>query len=390
MTRVLQVVNRMILGGVTSNAVYLTADLRPEFETHLVSGMAQSHESDDLSLAHECGVEPEFVPAMRRELNPARDAAAYRHLVRILERFRPDVVHTHASKPGALARLAAHRHGVPVILHTFHGHTFHSYFDPARARFFLELERWLARRTSRIVAISPAQRDDLVERFRIAPADRVTVVPIGIDVARFADADGVRRRRFRGNLGVGPETVLVGIVGRVVSIKNHDLFLDAWDRLRRATDADVRALVVGDGDARPRIEARARELGFPAAGPGSVAFPSWMRDIEDLQAGLDIGVLTSHNEGTPVSLIESQAAGRPVVATAVGGVVDTVLDGETGYLVAPGDADALARRIGELVGDAALRERMGKAGRRFVGERYDRARLARDMAELYRTLLAGR
>jgi glycosyltransferase involved in cell wall biosynthesis len=324
---------------------------------------------------------------MRRSIDPLRDRAAYAAIRRVIRDFRPDVVHTHAAKAGALGRLAARAENVPVLVHTFHGHVFHSYFGPLKTRFYLEAERYLARRSSRIVAISPGQKRDLVERYRICPPERVTVIPLGFDLDRFAADREANRASFRTTYRLLDHEVAIGIIGRLAPIKNHELFLNVMRRLRESSRTPVRGFVVGDGAIRSRLEDAARSMGLLEGDRPGVTFTSWIHDVERAHAGLDILVLTSLNEGTPVSLIEAQAAGRPVVSTDVGGVRDALLPGESGWIAPSGDAGGLAAHLAKLVEDAALRRAMGEAGAAFVRGRFHRTRLAEEIRSLYRELL---
>jgi len=396
MPRVLRILNRLIIGGPALNATYLTRYMAPEWETMLVIGGKDDHEQDATHLTERLGIEPVVVPEMKRAISPGQDRAAYKQVKALIKDFRPDVVHTHAAKSGAIGRLAAVACKVPVVVHTFHGHVFHSYFGPAKTRAFIEIERYLARRSSGIIAISDIQKRELSADYRIAPAEKIEVIPLGLDLNRFAENGAEKRARFRERFGLRNEEIAIGIIGRVVPVKNHALFVEAAARVRAQTRAPLRFVVIGDGDARPEMEAA-----FAAAGIDYTYFPdnprpaqaictSWQTEVDEVLAGLDIVALSSHNEGTPVSLIEAQAAGRPVVSTAVGGVADAVPDGQSGYVVQPGDAAAFADGLLALVADAALRTRMGMAGREYVMQRYSYQRLVRDMDGYYRRLLAAK
>jgi UDP-N-acetylglucosamine:LPS N-acetylglucosamine transferase len=182
--KILRIINRFNIGGPTYNAAYLTKHLAPEFETMLVAGMKQDSEESSEFIVESLGLPVQRIPEMRRELDPVRDLAAYRHIRRLIRSFRPDIVHTHAAKAGALGRLAAAACGVPVVLHTFHGHVFHSYFSPARTRFFLAVERYLARRSTAVIALSENQKDELCNRFRVCVPSKCLVVPLGFDLGR--------------------------------------------------------------------------------------------------------------------------------------------------------------------------------------------------------------
>lgn len=395
MPKVLRILNRLNIGGPTYNAVYLTQYLAPDFETTLVAGQIDATEGDSSYIAQERGIAPVYVPTMRREISPWADYQAYRFLRKLIRTHRPDIVHTHAAKAGALGRLAALHERVPVVLHTFHGNVLKGYFSPLKTRGFLAIERYLAQRSSAVVAISALQRHELLEEFRLCAPEKLVIVPNGFELDAFQADWQPRRARFRAGLGLPEGTVAIGIVGRLVPIKHHSLFLEAFARLRALTQVPVHAVLIGDGELRAEVEAQARALSLAfdtaaARTPGAcLTFTSWITDVASAYPGLDIVALSSRNEGTPVSLIEAQAAGLPVVATDVGGVRDTLLDGSSGTVVPPNDPEAFAQALLPLVESAALRQAYGQAGRDFAFGHYGVVRLAYDMAALYQRLLAA-
>jgi glycosyltransferase involved in cell wall biosynthesis len=317
---------------------------------------------------------------MGRELGPG-DVLAFVRLVRELRRFRPDVVHTHAAKAGALGRLAAlvPGKGRPrVTVHTFHGHSLTGYFSPRRAALFRRIERFLARRTTRLIAVSEEVRDDLV-RLGVAPAERFEVIRLGLDLAGFdvGDAERAERRaRLRGELGIPADARLVTLIARLVPIKRVDRFLAVAGRLAGELD-DVWFLVAGDGELRERLRALPQ--------PPRVVWAGFRRDVPAVCFASDVVVLTSDNEGTPVSLIEAQAAGVPVVSTRVGGAAAVVAPG-SGALADTDDVDAIAAAV------RAVLERTAPAGdpRAHVLRTFSLDRLVDDVDDLYRRLLAAR
>jgi glycosyltransferase involved in cell wall biosynthesis len=289
-------------------------------------------------------------------------------------------VHSHTAKAGTLARVAAWLGRVPVIVHTYHGHVFHGYFSPRQTRLFLAIERALARRTDCLLAVSETVRRELLG-FGIGSPERMRVMPLGLDLDRFARSDAMRGL-VRAELGLAPETPTVGIVARLVPIKAHEVFLEAAARLARRLPR-VAFVVVGDGERRAELETAACRLELQ----GRVHFLGWRQDLDRIYADLDVVALTSRNEGSPVSLIEAMAAGRPVVATRVGGVPDLVEDGLTGTLVGPGDAGALAEAVAALLADPDQARAMGEAGRKRVLPAFGAERLMADVDRLYTELL---
>jgi glycosyltransferase involved in cell wall biosynthesis len=408
MPRVLRILNRFNLGGPTHNAGYLTRYLPDDFETLLVGGSQENHEEGSHHILDHLGVTPVILPELQREVAPWRDRHAYNRIKRLIREFKPDIVHTHAAKAGAVGRMAAADMGVKGIVHTFHGHVFHSYFGPVRTALYKNIERFLARRSSRIVAISERQKDELVNEHRICPEEKVTVVPLGFDLGRFQENQAAKRALFRHVYGLADDEIAIGIVGRLVPIKNHDLFLEVISNVANRTGRKLRAFIVGDGEERGRLSQRLEALGMSqAAGPhfnghgfghgvngkpavprALVTFTSWIKEIDVVNAGLDIIMLTSLNEGTPVSLIEAQASNKPVLCTRVGGTENVVVDGKTGLLCPSGDTEGMSAGLLALLEDDALRQRMGVAGWEHVRERYHYTRLVSDTADLYRSMLS--
>jgi glycosyltransferase involved in cell wall biosynthesis len=284
-------------------------------------------------------------------------------------------------------------------VHTFHGHVFHSYYGPGKTKLFLAVERSLARTpTDRIVVVSEQQRHEINEHFHVGRREQFDVIPLGLDLEVFADSQ-LRRPRVRAELRAGDNDVLVGIVGRLTEVKNHEMFLLVAARVKAllaAENSDVRIkfVIIGDGRRRSPLETRASELGLSE----DVVFLGTRNDPEDFYPALDIVALTSLNEGTPLTLIEAMANERPVIATAVGGVVDLLgaqvsqQDGyticERGISVAGGDVESFAGALLRLVTDRALRACVSAAGKDFVYANYGKDRLIRDISNLYERLLA--
>ncbi|MBS1618163.1 MAG: glycosyltransferase [Bacteroidetes bacterium] len=393
MPRVLRIINRLNLGGPTYNAANLTRYLDSDFETMLVSGMTDDTEQSSQFILDKLDLHPVYIREMYRELNPLKDYKAYFKIREIIREFKPDIVHTHAAKAGAVGRLAAWHERVPVIVHTFHGHVFHSYFGPLKTRAFLEIERYLARRTDAIVTLSDIQRDELADQFKVAPRDKFEIIPLGFDLSKFTEDKERKRKQFRDQYHIAEDEIVISIVGRLVPIKNHDLFLRAIKLVSEKSTKKIRAFIIGDGELRPQVELLARDLGLPfdpqpQGPPRLLTFTSWIRDIDVSNAGSDIIALTSLNEGTPVSLIEAQASGKPIVSTRVGGIANILVEDETGLLSQSGDVESLAGNLLQLVEDDHLRHSMSDKGVSHVLKNFSHLRLAQDMGALYRRLLS--
>lgn len=392
MPRVLRIINRLNLGGPTFNAAYLTKYLEPEFDTLLVAGMKDDAEESSEFIVKNLGIHPVYIPEMYRELHPFRDFKSYYKLRKLIDEFKPDIVHTHAAKAGAVGRLAAAHSGVKAIVHTFHGHVFHSYFGPAKTQVFLNIERYLAKRTSKIVTLSEQQKKELTLDYHIAPAEKFTIIPLGFDLKKFQENQELKRKTFRTEYHLSDDEVAIGIVGRLVPVKNHTLFLKALKIVSTRTSKKIRAFIIGDGEERAKIEQTAQQLGITYYSENTkkntlLTFTGWIKEIDVSNAGMDIIALTSNNEGTPVSLIEAQAAGKPIVSTSVGGIENIVLKNETALLSAPNDETAFANHLLQLIEDDEMRCRFSKRGYELVKEKFTYQRLCKDMADLYHSLL---
>jgi glycosyltransferase involved in cell wall biosynthesis len=378
-TRVARVITRLNVGGPAIQAVLLTERLDPDrYDTMLVCGLPGEGEGDMLDLRLSGTVRPHVIVELRRDISPFADLIAFVKLVVLFARFRPTVVHTHLAKAGLLGRVAARLTGAHVVIHTYHGNVLRGYFGAGTSRVFVALERMLGRISTRVVAISPGQKAEL-ESLGIARGDRIVEIPLGFDLEPFrAPPQGV----LRAELGIAPATPLVGIVARLVPVKAVDQFIDACAEIQRARP-DARFVIVGDGPLRETLEAQTRARGLGEA----LRFLGWRADLGPIYADLDVLVLTSRNEGTPVSVLEALAVGTPVVATSVGGVPDIVGDDERGVLVPPGQPVAAARAVLELLADDARRADLRAAGPPWVYARHGIAALVRHVDDLYTSLL---
>jgi glycosyltransferase involved in cell wall biosynthesis len=382
-----RIIARLNIGGPAIQAITLTKLLEPRgYDTHLVRGQEGRDEGNMDYLARDLGVIPTLVPTMRRDPGP-EDVLALRTLVSILRRDRPQIVHTHAAKAGTLGRAAAliafaRPSRRPILVHTFHGHSLTGYFSGRAAAVFRAIERWLAARTDALVAVSNEVRDDLV-RLGVGDAERFVVIPLGFDLSPFIADSGRAQRRaaLRVEWGVSDREHVVTLVARLVPIKRVDRFL-AVARLL-ATRGDTRFVVVGDGELRDRLMTSADALALA----DRLVWTGFRRDMPDVYFASDVILLTSDNEGTPVSLIEAQAAAVPVVGSDVGGVRSAVRDGETGFVVPPRDVTAMAKATGAILDDRDLAVRLSTAGRRHAMSSYAVERLVRDHDALYRSLL---
>ncbi|MBC7910961.1 MAG: glycosyltransferase [Pyrinomonadaceae bacterium] len=410
--RIIRIIARLNVGGPARHVVWLTGGLdKTNYVTLLVAGTVPPGEDDMGYFAAAHGIEPLIIPEMSREISP-KDVITIWKLFRLLRRERPDVVHTHTAKAGTAGRLAGllYRWLTPAMLigrprrcrfvHTYHGHVFHSYYGTLKTRIFLMIEKILARLvTDRIIVLSEQQRHEIHEQFGVGRREQFRIIPLGLDLGLFGDWRE-RRHALRDEWGIGADEVLIGIVGRLTEVKNHELFLRAAalykEKCGESSAPLPRFVIIGDGHLREKLEKQAHELGLR----DETIFTGSRTDPEFFYPALDVVALTSLNEGTPLTLIEAMANERPVVATAVGGVVDLLGKNsglskdndapyticERGVLVRPSDARAFSAALAYLVASESLRDEFGDRGRRFVEENYSLERLLNDMTKLYHEL----
>lgn len=403
--KILRIIARLNVGGPARHVVWLTNGLNDdEFQSLLIAGTVPPGEEDMSYFAAENRVSPVFIAELSRELSP-KDIVSLWKVYRLMREFTPDVVHTHTAKAGTIGRSAAFLYrwltwqtliGRPrklKVVHTFHGHVFHSYYGAAKTSIFLTIERMLARfTTDRIITISRQQFHEINEDFGVGRAKQFSVIPLGIDLSQF-NVDATSRAVLRDEIGASDGQIVIGYVGRLTAIKNIPLLLEAAGAITGDPKSPkMRFVIIGDGELRGELENTAKDLGIER----TVAFLGNRTDVSALLPGMDIIALTSANEGTPLSLIEAMAAGVPFVSTAVGGVVDLAgekVEGRDGYDVCergitttPGSSTAFANALIHLANDEKLRMDLAREGREFVVANYSTERLVSDIKRLYREL----
>ncbi|HSE33563.1 MAG TPA: glycosyltransferase, partial [Pyrinomonadaceae bacterium] len=408
-TKVVRVIARLNVGGPAKHVVWLTQGLQQSsIETLLIAGTVPEGEEDMGYFADEMGITPHYVREMSREIS-LKDAVTVWKLYRLFRREHPDIIHTHTAKAGTVGRVAGffYRWATPATLigqprkckfvHTYHGHIFHSYYGPSKTRLFIFIERLLARMiTDRLLVVSAQQQQEIHEKFGIGRNGQFHVVPLGLDLKVFDNA-ATRRHLFRQELGLSDDVLLVGIVGRLTDIKDHDFFLRAVARFKELPSdrlPRLKFVVIGDGSLRADLEKLSESLGLGS----DVVFAGNRRDPQNFYPALDIVALTSKNEGTPLTLIEAMANARPVIATSVGGVVDLLgeplptklkyLECTRGISVTPGDLDGFAAGLQRLVEDKELRTKVAQNGYDFVRSNYAKERLLEDIKGLYAELMS--
>lgn len=384
--KVLRIINRFNLGGPTYNATFLSAFLSDKFETKLIGGKHEEYEGESLFIPHKYGVEPQIIDSLQREINFKNDKQAYQEIRQIIKDYKPDIVHTHASKSGAIGRLAASKENVPVIVHTFHGHVFHSYFGKLKTQFYKTIERRLAKKSSAVIAISNLQKNELVNIHKVIPQEKAKVINLGFDLTKFQSNQNKKRSEFIAQYAIKEDEVCIGIIGRLTNIKNHDMFFQVIDQVVAKSKQKLRVFVIGGGELEKDLMTKASEIESKHA-KSIFTFTSWIKDVDVPLARLDIVCLTSHNEGTPVSLIEAQAANVVVMSTNVGGVKDIVDENHTAFIINDFSVNDYAIKLLELTENKEKREKMSQNGWNYVKDKFHYTRLCENVEKLYLELL---
>lgn len=373
--KIIRIIDRLNIGGPAIHCVLLTSRIDKEkFHPLLISGNVCDFEGDMGYLADQEGFSPCYIEDLGRNISFFSDIKAFWKIFRIIQKEKPDIVHTHKSKAGLLGRVAAFILGVPVIIHTFHGHIFHGYFSKLKSLFFILLERFLAILSNKILVISQKQYEEICFTYKIAPASKFSIVPLGFDFSSLVATHS--HNSMRSSWGISQDDRVIGIVARLTAIKNHTMFLKAAQQIL-AQREKVKFVIIGDGEERANLEEYAKSLGI------SVIFTGWIEDRSRIYQDLDIVALTSRNEGTPVTLIEAMFCSKPVVSTKVGGVGDVVQDKENGILVQQDDIEALINAFLFLLDNPQERSKMGEKGHSDMENRYGVKRLLHDMQEIY-------
>lgn len=384
----MHIITRLDMGGSAQNTLLTCLGLDSEhYRVTLVKGSTLESKMTrkeltaldrNLESALRRGVKVIVVPSLVRRLSPWHDLKAFLALLWHTRRLRPDIIHTHTSKAGLLGRVAAWLAGVPVVVHTAHGHVFSGHFGPLFSRFFLLVERLLAKITDHLVALTPGEAEDYVD-LGVMPPDKISVVPSGIDLRRFVDAR-IDRFRKRQELGLPHEALAVGFVGWLLPVKGLSFLLQAMPGILAEHPASLLVLI-GKGDDEVRLRGLANSLGLN----GRVLFLGWRPDVEEVLPCLDVLALPSLNEGMGRVLVEAMAAGVPIVASRVGGIPDLIRDGANGLLVPPADSGALRQAISTLLGDEPRRRRMAARGKGICSQ-YSAEGMVNQISDLYAVL----
>ncbi len=373
--KIVRIITRLNIGGPSRQALLLSEKLAPpKYESVLIHGSTTPDEGCMTPKPGPCRVY--HVPQLRNSFNPLHLIPAFIRIYRILGKERPDIVHTHQAHAGLLGRTAARLRGVPRIIHTFHGHTFHSYFSPLKEKTIIRAEQMLASISTDIAAISPAISHDLSQTYRICPKEKIRLIPLGFNLTPFLEC-GISQPQARKKLGLPETGPIIGFSGRFVPVKDPMLFLAAAQQILSEIP-EARVLMCGDGPLRPRVEKEVLNLGLEQR----VHFTGWKEEVEKVLRAMDVFVLTSRNEGTPAAIIEAMAAEVPVVGADVGGVRDLITDGSTGHLVTSRNPLNVAQAIHRALEDTSEKSAMIQRAKEKAAE-YSAENLVTNIKTLY-------
>ena len=368
--KVLQIIARMNVGGPAVIVTELARGLdRSKFEQVIVTGFCDQNEADYLETVA-TDITATRIAGLGRSVSPLADLRAFFGLISFIRKFKPDVIHTHTAKAGVLGRLASLLAGRGAIrIHTFHGHLLHGYFSPWKTKLVIFIERFLGVFTNSLIAIGNKVKDDLLA-VGIGSVEKYKVFFPGLP-----EPQEITKQVARDQLGFSQTEIYCTFVGRLTQIKRPDRLLDVAAEMARR-GVDIVFLVAGEGDLYEKTRDRAIEQNLP------VRFLGWRSDIETLFAASDIAILTSDNEGIPLTLIQAAQAKLPIVSTAVGSISDIVINESSGYLTElnPG---AMADALEKLVRDPELRNFMGASGHVRAHEYFSLDRMLNDHADLY-------
>lgn len=389
------ILNRLVIGGQAIDTIPLAYYLQKDFDIVILYGEKETDEVEASFLLKQYpGLQVIKIKQLKRTINPLTDLLAFFSILKQIKQLKADVVHTHGSKSGLLGRLAAWFLNVPVVVHTFHGHLFHSYFNSFGNKAIQWVERRLASISTNIIALSEEQQKELTQTFLIVSRNKVSIIPLGVD-EQILQSDAVaNRENFRSKYKISKDTIIVGSIGRIVPIKNQLLFLETAKSLLDKRYTNIFFFIVGDGECKKEMIGylHANRISFSDVGQplanANIIFTSWIEDMVTVYNGLDIIMLTSLNEGTPLSIIEAQFCGKPVIASNVGGVKDTFEPKVSGVLVDGHETKDYVAALEYLILNPVIREKMGQAAINFANNKFAKTQEVAAIKKLYLHQLA--
>lgn len=383
MKKILLITNRLVIGGPSRHVAMLAKALQRNYEVLVVGGSAAPGEVLALELFEGLNNNPILIYELSRKLSLSRDYMVYRRIRKIIQEFQPDIVHTHTSKVGALGRYAAKKEGVNKIIHSYHGLIFENYFSGILNVGIIKLDRYLATFTHSIIALSKSQKAALADQYNITASEDISVIPLGMET-NFDEINKNDYQEFRNKYSLDNDTITIGIIGRLVKIKNIKLFLDAIKYIRENSKLEIRAFIIGDGAEKSTLMTYAQDIGLDYSdnANGDLVFTSWLSDLQTVYSNLDIVALTSLSEGTPMSLMEAQMAGKAIIASNVGGVADIVKK-STGILFDINKPQELFDGLLKLVESEELRNNYGKKAKEHALKTYDKDLMISRIEDVY-------
>jgi glycosyltransferase involved in cell wall biosynthesis len=389
--RIIIILNRLVVGGQSIDTIPLAASLTEEYDIMIIHGQKEKDEEDyTIDDTNTTGLSFTKIPALKRSINPLHDIRAFLTLYRIIKKYAPSIVHTHGSKPGLTGRLAAWMAGTPVIIHTFHGHLFHSYYNSIISVGIIRFERLLAKITNKLIVLSTKQQREITEQYAIVSPKKTVLIPLGVPDFLTIENAAYLRNTARDYYNIATDCVAIAVIGRMVPVKNYSLFVEIITGLLPKVQQPVKFFFIGDGEQKLALQQQLNSAGIFWCNGNSdlkaqVIFTSWVSPVTVVLHGMDIITLTSLNEGTPLSLIEAQMCAKPVVAANAGGVADTFADGVSGFLIDGYDSDAYMKKLLMLIENESMRISMGQKGYNFAKNKFSR----QNEVDAFKNLYAG-
>jgi len=373
------VITRMDWGGSPDIVRIICERLDKEkYDVRLICGLTRHPSQKTRNFFHSLGKRLATVSCLRRNINPIFDMCAFVQLYLLFKRERFALIHTHTAKAGFLGRIAARLAGIPVVIHTSHGHNFYGYFNPWLSGIIVKLERFASRMTDKILTLTELERNDLL-RFHAAKQAQIAIVSTAVELDSAAKADEGRFLSLKQEFGIHKGDAVVGMVGRLEPIKGAEFFIAAAVAVAEKLK-DTKFIVVGEGSLRRKLIMQVSKANLSQR----FIFAGWRNDVANIISIMDVLVLASLNEAVGLVLIEAQGLGVPVIATNVGGVPEVIENGRTGILVSPQNAEELAKAMELLVMNEDKRKEMSQNARRRVKDHYNPEDFVRKISAVYK------
>jgi len=375
--RVLHIITRLDKGGSAENTFLTVIGLhKSSYDVSLMSGPVSDPRQDRRKQIREYGIKYIFIPELVRTISPINDFRALFKIYSFLRKEKFDIVHSHTSKAGLLGRLGAKLAGIPIIIHTPHGHVFFGYFGLIKTKLFIFVERISSFIADKIIALTYGEKKDY-KLFKIANKDKIVVINSGVELSKFKELPLNKKQNFKKELGIPENSLIVGTVGRLVPVKGPEFLIDAA-KYTISKYPNTFFIFTGNGWLKQNLEKKALEIGIK----DNVIFLGWRDDVAEIISIYDVFVLPSLNEGMGRVLVEAMALGKPIVASSTGGIPDLITHGKNGFLVPPKNPEQLAKYIEILLCNKEKRESMGQEGKE-IALNFSKEIMVERIAELY-------